>query len=235
MKYQKIKTFSSKRNDVILAQPCLEDRPLVVVKKFDENVSGFLTEQKVVTLLQNKNIRTPKIINAKNQTLVYEYIDGDIVLDFIENLENTNNWDPIYRIFDSLCLWLANCYQALEESYQKEMILRDIHLRNFIFKDEIYGVDFECVTEGSVEEDIARLAIFTATYSPACTPAKYALAGFLCEKSLEYIKLDYDLLLQEMEHQLDMISKRRNTIYETGVVENIIDNMKIGACPLLHF
>ena len=138
----------------------------------------------------------------------------------LELLDGQQPTEP--AAFDALCCWLKNCYAALRQSYGTEMILFDLHLRNFIWTGKkLYGVDFECVRPGKAESDVGLLLAFLATYTPAFTPEKLRLAAELYRKLTRELGLDAAIVQQETQSQLAMIAARRNTVFESSKIQCI--------------
>ena len=225
MTYDYICNFISKRNSVNLIN-CydkINDKfEKIVLKDFTNNIESFNKELEISKLLYNNNITVPKIVNIKDNTVLYEYIDGSVLLDILERYENKSEKIDVIKIFDKLCIWLNDCYAVLKNNYGKTMILGDCHLRNFIYNNNtIYGVDFECVEEGSLEQDIAYLCIFTLTYSPMLTDCKYQITSFICRRCIELMNLNIDLLKKELNKQIQIVCNRR----KIELPENIITNL----------
>lgn len=221
MDYHTIERFSSKRNCVVLAQAEGCSGEEIVVKDFSQNRAEYELELRVSKALLSRGVAVPKILKTEDGKIFYQYINGIVTIDILEKMEKGPENEEWIMAFDKICIWLSRCYKALREEFSKEMILGDIHLRNFIWNKEIYGVDFECVCEGKIETDIARLAVFTVTYNPSCTPIKYKIASYIVKKAEEYMKLDKELIIKEMNSQLEGISKRRKITFPPNIVENI--------------
>lgn len=207
MEYESITPFLSKRNKVFLAQGT-NGRP-VVVKDFSQSRESLCMERRVSRVLYAQGIAVPELLEADDSRLVYRFIEGTLAVDLLGQLEQPCYTAAVTDTFGGLCDWLVDCYAALESVFGCEMVLGDAHLRNFICGDRVYGVDFECVAPGRRESDIAALALFTLSYDPACTPAKYTLAAFLCRRCIARMGLDADLLRRELDAQLEMIAARR--------------------------
>ncbi|MEG0942548.1 MAG: hypothetical protein RSD07_07700 [Angelakisella sp.] len=224
MNYNTITTFVSKRNRVCLAEShTQQDLPpcRVVIKDFGQNIDSYHQELKISRTLYDHGVSVPGILEVTEDSIVYKYLEGTVAVDLLEQLEVHSDSAEILAVFDGICHWLKSCYDALEDAFSCEMILGDAHLRNFIYSDKVYGVDFECVTEGHRETDVANLAVFTVTYSPMCTPAKYKLAAFICKRCMELMELDSSLLRREMSTQLAIISNRRKIILPSEIVPSI--------------
>lgn len=223
-------TFNSKRNTVNLisfAENNSDIQKNYVVKSFVKNISGFNTEIEVINLLKHNGIPVPKIIDVKDYNIIYEYLEGPIVMDFLDIYEKNHNSKEVFEVFDRLCLWLKNAYSVMKNFYGKTMVLGDSHLRNFIYSNNtLYGIDFECVCPGIIERDIAYLAVITVTYSPMCTKEKYEIASFICKRCIQLMDLDYNLLKNELETQLKTISNRRKTKLPDEIIPTLCSLIK---------
>lgn len=82
--------------------------------------------------------------------------------DFIDHIEDKGRSpEDFYPIVDSLCEWFDSFYRALQKSFHKKIVMKDVNLRNFIFREgKIYGIDFEEAGEGCPEEDFGKIAPF---------------------------------------------------------------------------
>lgn len=223
MEYSYIKNFTSKRNSVNLIDLLNSDNTIskVVLKQFNNN-ECFFKELEVCNVLTSNYIYVPKILKIQNTDIFYEHIDGTILIDLLEMYENGNYTIDIFSVFDKLFIWLKQCYSILNKHYNKNMILGDCHLRNFIYYDEkIYGVDFESVKEGVTEQDIAYLCILTLTYSPMFTKSKYEIASYILQQCTNILNLDKNILKNELHNQLEIICNRRNLKISDDVIDKL--------------
>lgn len=213
-----INRFDSKRNEVYLV--AWEQWPRAVLKRF-ENAQNLETERRTAHALWENGVAVPNILQAQGNELLYEYIEGTVLVHYLEELEQAEGCTRVFLAFDRLAAWLANCYKALEQEYGCQMSLGDAHLRNFIDGDQIYGIDFECLRSGPKEADIAAIAAFTLTYTPMLTPQKYRLAAYFLERAWHWMKLDTNTLHQEVNCALQIIEQRRGIRFPEGLAAQL--------------
>ncbi len=205
MFYNKIKEFKSKKNKVALAE---SNEKLFIIKEFsDEDLLKI--ELEVYAKLKNK-LNIPNVIKTEKNLVVYEYIKGQTLLSLLENETLT------YDILSELIIWISSYYK------NTNLILADAHLRNFIYTNEIYGVDFETAKKGEVKEDIASFVVFILTYNPAFTDYKIKLSKYFINKSLEEFKIDKNDFKLELLNQIQIIQARRKTVF---LNENELENL----------
>lgn len=219
MIYEGITPLLSKRNHVFLAQD--DSGRSVVVKDFGEESESFGRELQVSRILHQQGVAVPEVLDVSQNRIVYSFVEGTLAVDLLEQLEQPRYTAVVTETFGEICRWLEGCYNALKSAFGNEMILGDAHLRNFICGSRVYGVDFECAAPGRRETDIASLVLFTLTYTPMCTPAKYALAAFLCRRCTELMGLDSHLLRVEMSAQAELIATRRRIALPPEIIPEL--------------
>ncbi len=181
----------------------------VVVKIFSD-LKRFQREREIGDLLQGSSLATPARYSCDENslTIIYQFVEGSPVVDFIENTELSEAEDIIGKI----CVWLLEFYSIIRGKQGCQYILGDIHLRNFIYNrvsQQVYGFDFEECRIGQIESDVARLFVFILHYDPAFTPRKKALANYLWENLSAPLALDETLFQQEVKREtLELINRR---------------------------
>lgn len=181
----------------------------IVSKKFTD-ADRFCIETEIGDLLQNSDLLTPRrlSIDPQNLTINYAFIKGTPVVDLIETGEL---WEA-QNIIGQICAWLESFYNLTLRAKGEQLILGDIHLRNFLYEEtsqSIYGIDFEDCRTGRIETDIARLYTFILHYDPAFTPRKKALAAYLWTAMSAALPLDKPFFLQEVRRETDDLLTRR--------------------------
>ena len=76
------------------------------------------------------------------------------------------------------------------------------------------------------EEDIARLAVFTAAYDPAWTPAKVRLASFLLEECRKRLGLDPVFLERQAAEELAAMARRRKCVMDPALLEPVLEPLR---------
>ena len=157
----------SKRNNVFRI---VEDEGIYILKKF-ENHENYIREKEVLSILKKAGINVPSIIKAEENYLYLEDLGEVNFLEWYEEQEKNNALD-ISMVYN-LCSWFKDFYSAVFEFYKKQFILYDVNFKNFIICDnKVYGIDFEQVRPGHIEEDAGRLVAFGLTYNPSMTEWK---------------------------------------------------------------
>ena len=108
--------------------------------------------------------------------------------------------------------WLNNFYLTLSQSLNKNVILSDINLRNFLVLDnnEIYGIDFETVGSGEIIEDLGKICAYILTYNPTFTNYKYNIISFLEQQMVSIFNVNINRITEEKIKQLTNLKIRRN-------------------------
>ncbi|MCL2678358.1 MAG: aminoglycoside phosphotransferase family protein [Clostridiales bacterium] len=227
MEAQKEKLISKKNRVYKKEKPGQEGKTYSVEKEFTDALR-FDTELRVTRALAGSGLSVPRLLRAEAPQgkslgkLVYEFIPGPTALEFLEKEELGEG----QALLLELIVWLEKFHEAAREKFGEPWILGDIHLRNFIYNPtngRLYGLDFENACPGGIAQDIARLFLFIATYDPAYTEKKLALAAFFAEKAAVAFSLPREALLQEVRKEAAEMARRRGRAVETGLLTEIIE------------
>lgn len=138
----------SKRNQVykVMLHENTNSR-LAILKKYSrDNLESLNIEYENMQMLKQSDIVIPEIIYKDKDSLIMEYIQGELVVDLVERLD-IGNW------IDELALWTAKLHGVLEGD--NKLLKLDVNLRNFIYSnDKIYGLDFEEIDYGDARIDL---------------------------------------------------------------------------------
>ena len=227
------KQFNSKKNSVYWINTERErftgTGKQFVLKEYNHSQQSLEREADMLQKLKIRHVAVPHLFYAGHESIVIEYIEGPLLLDFIcwqENVNGSNSSElagPVYQAIYSLCRWFKEFYSAARDVSGKQLIMGDVHFRNFIIREKIYGVDFEECREGRIEEDIGRLCAFALTYTPAFTSWKIAMTGELFRILNLELDLEKEVTKREMQKELLAIAKRRTSSYE--MVELLLVNL----------
>lgn len=210
--YTFIKRFRSKRNRVYLVRnPAITRQKRNCVLKVFSNPGDLVKEAAFLEILKQQGVRVPRVLHRGSNYLLLEYIDGENLADFVEQMEKKGvPPEDVYPIADSLCKWLKSFYRAAQEALHKRIIMKDVNLRNYIVRDgKIYGIDFEEAGEGSPEEDFGKICAFLLTYRPEYTLLKLELVRYIFGTAVKKLKLNPDLIMNELVKELLAIKRRR--------------------------
>jgi len=194
----------SKRNNVFRI---VEDEGTYILKKF-ENHENYIREKEVLSILKKAGINVPSIIKAEENYLYLEDLGEVNFLEWYEEQEKNNalNISMVYE----LCSWFKDFYSAVFEFYKKQFILYDVNFKNFIICDnKVYGIDFEQVKPGHIEEDAGRLSAFALTYNPSMTEWKMDFRNILINILSNELNIEKEKIISEENKELAAIKKRR--------------------------
>lgn len=194
----------SKRNNVFRI---VEDEGIYILKKF-ENHENYIREKEVLSILKKAGINVPSIIKAEENYLYLEDLGEVNFLEWYEEQEKNNALD-ISMVYE-LCSWFKDFYSAVFEFYKKQFILYDVNFKNFIICDnKVYGIDFEQVRPGHIEEDAGRLSAFALTYNPSMTEWKMDFRNILINILSNELNIEKEKIISEENKELAAIKKRR--------------------------
>ncbi len=131
-----------------------------ILKKYSPNNQKLLDiEYENMHMLKESGILVPDIIHKDSDSLIMEYIEGELVVDLVERLD-MGEWT------DSLALWMANLHKLSDGN--SSLLKKDVNLRNFIYRNgQVYGLDFEEIGQGDVRLDLGNICFFILTNEPA--------------------------------------------------------------------
>lgn len=194
----------SKRNNVFRI---VEDEGIYILKKF-ENHENYIREKEVLSILKKAGINVPSIIKAEENYLYLEDLGEVNFLEWYEEQEKNNALD-ISMVYN-LCSWFKDFYSAVFEFYKKQFILYDVNFKNFIICDnKVYGIDFEQVRPGHIEEDAGRLSAFALTYNPSMTEWKMNFRNIFIDILSNELNIEKEKIISEENKELAAIKKRR--------------------------
>jgi tRNA A-37 threonylcarbamoyl transferase component Bud32 len=173
--------FDSKKNTV--AYVTFKDKPRVL-KWF---VPGLKKQmQKEYEILKKGsaklNMPTPYEFDKSNNVIVMNYIIGENLCDLINDEKTTYNEKQ--RLITLLSDWLLDFHNFFKKE-DRFTIRGDPTLRNFVFTDRIWGLDFEEARPGKVVEDIAGTCASILSTDPMFTKEKYQLCKVFIDNYLE--------------------------------------------------
>lgn len=124
------------------------------------------------------NIPTIHEMDEENNVLIMGYITGENLCDVI-NDEKTSTSEK-QKLIVLLAKWFADFHDHFKTEGQFR-IRGDPTLRNFIFNDKIWGVDFEESRMGLPSEDIAGACASILSTDPMFTKEKFELCKLFLE------------------------------------------------------
>lgn len=207
------KSFKSKKNTV--AYVTFDKKPRVIKWFVPGLKKGMITEYNILKK-GSANLNIPMVyeMDEKHNVITTQYIIGENLCDII-NDENTSI-DEKQR----LIMLLADWYFKFHNFFKKDdhfIIKGDATLRNFIFADKIWGVDFEESRIGKPVEDIAGICSSILSTDPMFTNVKFQLCKLFIESYIKQapgriIKINDEIsyaLLEKIQWRPDKEEKLR--------------------------
>ncbi len=201
------KKFDSKKNTV--AYVTIDDKPRVI-KWF---VPGFKRQMKIEYNILKKGstkINIPVIheIDEENNAIIMSYINGINLCDIL-NDEKTETTEK-EKLIHLLAEWFKDFHNFFKT--QEQFTIRgDSILRNFIYTDRIWGVDFEESRIGKPIEDIAGICSSILTTDPMFTFEKNRLCDLFIKSYLKLTQGKFDNINDELAYSiLEKIQYRPN-------------------------
>jgi len=165
------KDFESKKNTVCYV--IFNNKP-VVLKWYAPGFKKNMKNEYSVLKRCSPKIDTPIPLDMdeENHVILMNYLIGKNFCDIINN-EQTSTDNKKDHMFN-LAKWFFEFHNhfRINDNFQ---IRGDSILRNFIFTDRIFGVDFEESRIGKPEEDIAGMCSSILTTNPMFTKWKFLL------------------------------------------------------------
>jgi tRNA A-37 threonylcarbamoyl transferase component Bud32 len=124
------------------------------------------------------NIPSIYELDEKNNVIIMNYIAGENLCDIIN--DNNTTFSEKERLIVLLAEWFYDFHNFYKKDNQFN-IHGDSTLRNFIFTDRIWGVDFEESRTGKVVEDIAGICSSILSTDPMFTSEKFQLCKILVD------------------------------------------------------
>ena len=189
--------FYSKRNQVTYRS----DKDCVRKKHFDQG--AFNNELWVYERLSDHpSVKVPFMMSTDSKSLSLDlaFIHGSLILDELTLCETQGDVMGAVKHLGQLYGWMNRFYVAMGGSYR----LNDVNLRNFIVHNkEIYGIDFEMVSEGNQLEEQCMVLAMYQMYDPEDTDFKKQVSEGVTKKYLHHL-----------DHAQACISQCRETIEE---------------------
>ena len=192
--------FQSRRNEVLLVKTCTG----VMVRKHYRRGEDCRREQKVYELLRKSSIPHACLTDSGPSWIQMRYLPGVNLVDILEKQEISGcvNW----TVWKKLAQWLVDFYKLTG------LVVTDVNLRNFLYEEEtenVYGLDFEGCSDGSLCQTAALLAAYIQNYAPEKTPMKREIAVYVLQFFSEYLNIPVQELLSETEKQERFLTERR--------------------------
>lgn len=159
--------------------------------------------------------------DTKNNVIIMTYISGENLCDIINN-EQTSLSEK-QRLMQLLAGWFSAFHTHFQHD-ERYAIRGDSILRNFLFTDRIWGVDFEEARPGKPGEDIAQMCASILTTNPMFTEEKFSL----CHQFISHYKQLHRCNLLSISEDivyalLELIPRRPE---DEDVIRNYVERIK---------
>lgn len=218
---QKLK---SKKNTVIYVT--FGNKPRVLKCFVPGNKKRMENEYNILKKGENKlNIPNVFEMDEENNVLILNYIIGENVCDIL-NDEDTS-FDEKNRLMMLLAEWFYDFHTFFKQD-DDFLIHGDPTIRNFVFTDRIWGVDFEESRNGKPVEDIAGVCASILTTDPMFTSEKNKICRLFIKNYVELApgrikKIDDEIafkILEKIQYrpkQEETLRKHSKKIREKGL------------------
>lgn len=173
--------LESKKNTV--AYVTLKGKPRVL-KWFVPGLNRQMNVEYNILKKGSLKLNIPSVyeLDNDNNVIVMNYIIGDNLCDLLNSEESSLNEKK--RLIILLAEWFNDFHNYFKT--EDQFIIRgDATLRNFIFTDRIWGVDFEESRPGKTVEDIAGMCASILSTDPMFTKEKYQLCKIFLESYMD--------------------------------------------------
>lgn len=192
------KRFQSKKNTVCYV--LLNNKPCVVKWYAPGFKKNMQTESKILKKGHNQ-LCIPTLIenDEKHNVLILGYIPGDNLCDVLH--DQSTLLDEKKRLLALVAQWYA-AFHKLFKTDTSYYIHGDSILRNFVYGDRLYGVDFEESRIGERQEDIAGIATSLLTTHPMFTKEKFLLCRHFISQYEQAFGQKVSLISKDISYKL---------------------------------
>lgn len=191
--------------------------------KNEKSKYSFNKEVDILKHLSYHGVPVPEIYYSSNRLIIMEHISGEVLLEKI--LNSSNNIDD-YRIINELIIWFESFYRAMKKWKKSLYVKADVSLTNFIFKDKIYGIDFDGCQPGIIEEDIGKLCAFILTYSTEFNASRFQFINRFIQVFTQELRLDTEVVIREMKNVIAKLSEKTINNYSQESINAIINSWR---------
>lgn len=190
--------FSSKKNTVVYVTDKGKPR---VLKWFAPGFKQNMKNEYRVLQEGATKINLPSVyeIDEINNILTLSYVSGENLCGIINDSDATLNEKR--RLMILLAEWFIRFHTCFKTG-ERFRIRGDSILRNFIFNDRIWGVDFEESRMGKPVEDLAEMCTSILTTNPMFTQEKICLCQTFINSYITSAPWTVDKLNEEISHTL---------------------------------
>lgn len=218
------KKFFSRKNTV--AYVIYDNKPRIL-KWFAPGFKRQMDKEFEVLNKGFSKINMPRVYekDTLNNVIIMNYIPGKNLCDII-NDEN-ENFESKKQIIIQLASWF-NKFHNYFKTDENNYIRGDSILRNFIFTDKVWGLDFEEFRIGNIEEDIAFLCTSILTTNPEYTNEKYQLCRLFIESYSKNLLINYKGFMKELTYSILHTMTQRGMDFSKKKAEEVSEKIFIN-------
>lgn len=192
------KRFDSKKNTV--SYVTIEGKPRIL-KWFAPGFKQNMETEYTILRKGSSKLNMPAALekDVENTVLTIGYIAGKNLCDVINDANVS--FDQKQKMIMMLATWLASFHERFK-TQDGFRIRGDASLRNFIYKDGVWGVDFEESRMGKPVEDIAGMCASILSTDPMFTDEKFHLCRIFVDTYRNLVKWSLDNVSDELAYAL---------------------------------
>jgi tRNA A-37 threonylcarbamoyl transferase component Bud32 len=192
------KRLDSKKNTVVYAT--IEGKPRIL-KWFAPGLKQNMETEFTILRKGSSKLKMPAVLekDAENSVLILGYIIGENLCELINDTDVP--LEQKQKMIALLSAWFASFHDHFksEEGFR---IRGDPSLRNFIYKDGVWGVDFEESRPGKPIEDIAGMCASILSTDPMFTDEKFQLCRIFIDSYRKLVTWPLDNISEAIAYSL---------------------------------
>jgi tRNA A-37 threonylcarbamoyl transferase component Bud32 len=192
------KRLDSKKNTVVYAT--IEGKPRLL-KWFAPGLKQNMETEFTILRKGSSKLKMPAVLekDVENSVLILGYIIGENLCELINDTDVP--FEQKQKMITLLSAWFASFHDHFrsEEGFR---IRGDPSLRNFIYKDWVWGVDFEESRPGKPIEDIAGMCASILSTDPMFTDEKFQLCRIFIDSYRKLVTWQLDNISEAIAYAL---------------------------------
>jgi tRNA A-37 threonylcarbamoyl transferase component Bud32 len=192
------KRLDGHKNSV--AYVTIEGKPRIL-KWFAPGLKQNMETEFSVLRKGSSKLKMPAVLekDTDHSVLVLGYIMGKNLCDVIN--DSDVSFEQKQKMMTSLSAWFASFHEHFK-SEDGFRIRGDASLRNFIYKDGVWGVDFEESRPGKPVEDIAGMCASILSTDPMFTDEKFQLCRIFIDSYRKLVTWPLDNISEAIAYGL---------------------------------
>ncbi|MFH1100632.1 MAG: hypothetical protein V1726_01150 [Methanobacteriota archaeon] len=192
------KRFESKKHTV--SYVLLDNQPRILKWYAPGFRTNMETEYQILQKGSSK-LTIPSLLekDTEHNVLIMGYIFGNNLGDIIDDEQIP--YAEKQTILHTLSTWFAQFHNFFKDETSFR-IRGDPSVRNFLFKEKIWGVDFEESRKGNPSEDVAGFCASILTLDPMFTAEKIRLCKAFIESYIQSVEWKLETLNDDIAYAL---------------------------------